>query len=52
MKNDETKKYHPTEEIAEAARMALRTDGDTFWQEVETRLEEYDPKIEPRRVRE
>lgn len=50
MKNEDAKKYHPTEEVAEAARMALRTEGDTFWEEVAARLDEYDPKIEPRRA--
>lgn len=52
MKKDEAKKYHPTEDEAAAARMALRNDaGEQFWQEVEARLDEYKPKVEPRQVR-
>jgi hypothetical protein len=49
---DESKKFHPTEEQVSAARMALRTEaGETFWQEVSERLDEYKPKIEARPVR-
>jgi hypothetical protein len=52
MKTDETKKYHPTEEVVEAARAALTTEaGAEFWKEVEERLDEYKPKIEPRQTR-
>lgn len=52
MKTDETKKYHPTEEVASAARAALRTDaGEEFWSEVAERLDEYGPKIEARQVK-
>lgn len=53
MKNDETKKYHPTEDEVAAARTALRNgDSDEFWKAVAKELDALEPEVQPRRLRE